>query len=751
MTAGRRRAVRQWAAMLGALIVATPAAASPALLPTPASVAERGPGFLLTGAPLVAVDAGGRNAAARLAELMEKAGVDLRSPVARSETRVTVRFRRVAGLAAEGYRLATGPDGAVIEASDDNGLLHGAVTLWQLATSGKPGMVAGVSIADQPRFPWRGLMLDSARHPQSPVFIRQLIDAMMASKLNRLHWHLVDDQGWRLEIKRHPKLTGVSSCRSPAVARGAPPLPRICGSYTQAEVRDLVAYAAARGVTIVPEIEMPGHALSALRADPSLGMGVPIPPGTESDWGVFPWLYNTDDRTFAFLENVLTEVLALFPSHDIHIGGDEAVKDQWKADPATQARIHALGLKDENALQGWFTARIGKFLAARGRRLIGWDEILDGGVPADAAITSWRGVDGGVRAAKAGHDAVLSPDPVLYVNNRQGSGPGEPPGRGRLVTLADLLAFDPIPEGLTAEQQRHILGLQANLWTEHTRTEARAAWMFFPRALAVAESGWSLRPTTALRPFIDQLVPQLDRITALGLTPANSLTAVEVTLAPAGGRVRATLGGQSGLPIRYTTDGTAPTAASATYARPLELASGTHLRAASFLSQRSLPGALDMQVTTAAALTRTSRQLTLCSDAVALDLEDDWPATGERAHFLLDILNPCWRWRDAPVAGAKRIAVTVGQVPFNFQVGADRDRIRFRPPATPQGEMEVRQGGCEGPRIAVLPLAPAAARPGTTRLEAALPAMTGAADLCFTYTARGPDPLWAIDRVELLP
>ena len=748
--AGGRQTVRRWATV-AALVMATPAAAAPQLLPTPASVAERGVGFSLVGVPLVATDAGAHNAAARLSELMGKSGVTLASPVARSEARVAVRFRRVAGLPAEGYRLTSGPTGAVIEASDDSGLLHGAVTLWQLATAGTPGQVAGVVIADQPRFWWRGLMLDSARHPQSLTFIRRLIDAMMASKLNRLHWHLVDDQGWRLEIKRYPRLTQVSGCRARAVAANAPPLPPICGSYSQAEVRELVAYAAARGVTIVPEIEMPGHALSALRADPSLGMGVPIPPGTESDWGVFPWLYNTEDRTFAFLENVLTEVLALFPSRDIHIGGDEAVKDQWKADAATQARIRALGLKDENALQGWFTARVGRFLAARGRRLMGWDEILDGGVPADAAITSWRGVDGGVRAAKSGHDAVLSPDPTLYLNNRQGSGPGEPPGRGRLVTLADLLAFDPIPAGLTPEEQRHILGLQANLWTEHTRTDARAAWMFFPRALVVAESGWSPRPAKALRPFIDQLVPQLDRITALGLTPANSLTAVEVALAPAGRKVRATLGGQSGLPIRYTTDGTTPNANSPPYAAPLELASGTHLRAAAFLADRALAGALDTRVTTAAALTRTSRQLTLCSDAVALDLEDDWPATGERAHFLLDILNPCWRWPDAPVTQARRIAITVGQVPFNFQVGADRDRIRFRPPATPAGEMEVRQSGCEGPRIAVLPLTPAATRPGTTRLEAALPPMPSATELCFTYTARGPDPLWTIERVELLP
>ena len=742
-------------AMLVAMVAATPAAAEPALLPAPATLAGRDAGFILVaGTPLVAADPGSRNAAARLVELMGQAGVALPAPSATTQAKIAVRFRRVAGLAAEAYRLSTSPAGAVIEASGDSGLLYGAVTLWQLATAATPGEVEGVAITDQPRFGWRGIMLDSARHPQSLAFIRSLVDAMMASKLNRLHWHLVDDQGWRLEIKRYPELTKVAGCRAPAVAPPAPPLPQICGSYSQHEVRALVAYAAQRGVTIVPEIEMPGHALSAIRANPKLGMGVPVPPSTEADWGVFPWLYNTEERTFTFLENVLDEVMALFPSRDIHTGGDEATKEQWKADPATQARIRALGLKDENALQGWFMARIGRYLAAHGRRLIGWDEILEGGVPANAAITSWRGVEGAVTAAKAGHDAVLSPDPLLYLNNRGGTGPDEPPGRGRLVSLADLLAFNPIPAGLTPEQARHILGLQANLWTEHTRTDARAAWMLFPRALAVAELGWSARAPGALRPFLDRLVPQIDRLASLGIAPADSLFAVEAALAPAGAstdkRIRVTLGGQSGLPIHVTTDGSAPTAAAPLYTAPLDLAPGTRLRAATFLGDRAMPGAADLTLTNSAALTRTSRQLTLCTEKVALDLEDDWPATGPRAHFIIDILNPCWRWDAAPVAGAARIAVTVGQLPFNFQVGADRGKITFRPPATPAGELEVRRG-CDGPRLATLPLAPAAARPGTTRLEATLPPLTAPADLCFTYTASGPDPLWAIDRVELMP
>jgi hexosaminidase len=249
---------------------------------------------------------------------------------------------------------------------------------------------------------------------------------MALNKLNRLHWHLVDDQGWRLPIDRYPRLTQVGAWRIPASAAPAPPLPRTGGVYTKAEIRDIVAFAAERGITIVPEIEMPGHALSAIRAYPELGVGPKPPPGIESDWGVFPYLYNVDDQTFAFLENVLTEVMDLFPGRYIHIGGDEAVKDQWRADPRIQARIKALGLADEEALQGWFVARIGTFLAAHGRTLIGWDEILKGAVPASATVMAWTGVEGATKAAAAGHETILAAAPTLYFDHIEAMPKREP-------------------------------------------------------------------------------------------------------------------------------------------------------------------------------------------------------------------------------------------------------------------------------------------------------------------------------------
>ena len=697
-------------------------------------------------------DPGATNAAERFVELMRSQNIVLqRDGGSSTQRKPIIRFVRAPGMAPEGYRLTTGPMSATISATSDAGLFYGAVTLWQLATQddGKH-RVAALTIEDAPRFGWRGLMLDSARHFQSPAFVRHLIDWMAANKLNRLHWHLVDDQGWRLQIRGYPKLTEISGWRRPTTAAGAPPLPVTGGFYTQAEVRQIVAYAAERGITIVPEIEMPGHALSAIRAYPALGMGVPIPAGTESDWGVFPWLYNTHGRTFGFLEDVLSQVIELFPSPWIHVGGDEAVKDQWRASPVIQAQIKSLGLKDEDALQGWFTARIGRFLASKDRRLVGWDEILDGGVPASATVMSWRGIEGAATAAKTGHDTILSPAPVLYINNRQGTGPEEPPGRGDVETLGDVLAFEPMPPALTPDQQGHVLGLQANLWTEHARTEARAAWMAFPRAMAIAETGWAANGPRDLRGFMDALVPQIERLRPLGLKAANSAYAVLGKLDLAKGTVSATLSNQAGLPIHYTLDGQAPSAMSPQYRERLSLSPGTRLRAAAFLNGSALSGGYDRVASMTVARTHTNRELTPCSSAVLLDLEDDYPAKGPRAHFLFDIFNPCWQWPAAPMAGVRRIAVSVGQVPFNFQVGADRDKIHFRPPATPNGEFEVRADGCDGRRIAVLPLAPAVVNPGVTRLVADLPVSASKSDLCITYTARGPDPLWAIDTVELL-
>ncbi|QXQ07940.1 beta-N-acetylhexosaminidase [Sphingosinicellaceae bacterium] len=656
-----------------ALVLATLApmatAASPSLLPLPASI-QMGTGSLRishTSTVAVAADApGAARAAALLGDMLKRSrGFDLKPA-----SNATIRFVRTAGGKPESYRLTVDSVHATITAPDDAGLFYGAITLWQLVSA--DGTIPAVTIDDAPRFGWRGLMLDSARHYQSPAFIKRLLEWMALAKLNRFHWHLVDDQGWRIPIDKYPRLTAVGGWRVPASVPPAPALPREGGVYSKAEIRDIVAFAAARNITVIPEIEMPGHALAAIRAYPKLGMGVTPPPGIESDWGVFPYLYNTDDATFAFLEDVLAEVIDLFPGPYIHIGGDEAVKDQWHSDPATQARIKALGLKDEEALQGWFIARIGKFLTAHGRKLIGWDEILAGGVPESATVMSWQGVDGAAKAAAAGHDAILAAGPTLYFDNIEGA--AEPIGRGHVVSLADVYGFDPLPASIPTAREQHILGLQGTLWTEHMRSEARVAHQAFPRALAVAELGWSAAGSKDYPGFERRAAAQVERLRAFELTQAST---------------------------------------------------------ASFMPTPKSP-------------------LTTCEDKLVLGLEDDYPAAGPRATFKVDILAPCWKWAGAPVAGAKTIEVDVGQLPFNYQIGNDRDAIRFRPPATPDGELEVRDG-CDGDRLAVLPLAPAVRNPGVSTLRAPLPLGAGAAGLCLTFTARGSDPIWAVAAVRLVP
>ncbi|MGN6278082.1 MAG: beta-N-acetylhexosaminidase, partial [Sphingomonas sp.] len=465
------------AAALSLLAPAAASAATPAdlpLLPMPASVTQQAGSFTLAHTTIAARDSGERAAADRLRNLAARAG----GPALSVSKTGRIRFRHDASVTGtEAYRLVVTPTGATVSAATDAGLYYGAETLWQLIAAGH-GRIPAVTIADQPAFAWRGVMLDSARHFQPVAYVEQLIDRMAMAKLNTLHWHLADDQAWRIQIDRYPRLTQIGACRQEAGAAGfdartGKPAP-YCGFYSKADIRAVVAYAAAHHVTIVPEIDMPGHATALVAAYPQLA-SIPNPPNSPSNqWGVLPNLLNPTDTTFTFVENVLDEVMALFPGRYIHLGGDEAVKDQWRANPAIQAQIKRLGLKDENDLQGWFMARLGDYLAQHGRRMIGWDEILEGQVPADATVMSWHGIDGAITAAKSGHDAILAPAPIFYLDNRQSDSPDEPPGRDTTMDWQKLYAFDPAPSELTPDQRRHLLGLQVNLWTEHVRTTAYA-------------------------------------------------------------------------------------------------------------------------------------------------------------------------------------------------------------------------------------------------------------------------------------
>ena len=759
------------AAGLAAALIAGRSQAVPTvnIIPAPmiAQASGASPVRIADGAVIVvpASDKGARRIALWLRDLAGRTrGLKLTPADRAASGRAAIVFKRGVAASRESYDLSVGDGRVTITAATDAGLLYGAASLWQLMTPDDrrgPVTLQAVSIHDAPRFAWRGLMLDSARHYQSPAFIKKLIDVMALHKLNVLHWHLTDDQAWRLEIKKYPRLTRIGGWRVPAGAAAKADIdpkthkPRLYGGiYTQAQVKEIVAYAADRNVTIVPEIEMPGHALSAILAYPELGSDGRAPPSIQSDWGVFPYLYNLDDHTFAVLDEVLTEVMALFPSPYIHVGGDEAVKDQWKASPKIQAQMKALGITSEDELQSYFTHRIATFLTAHGRKLIGWDEILDNApLPPGAAVMSWRGIDGAIAAAKAGHDTVLAPAPWLYFDNRQSGRPQEPPGRGAVIDLKTVYDFDPAPAALTTEQHDHILGVQANVWTEHIRTEDRVETMLFPRLAAVAETDWSPRSAHSWDSFADRLPAMLARYRALGVKADDAAVAVTMDAIPEGGwdNTAVRLSTQFGIgEIHYTTDGTTPTVKSPAYATPLSLPPFTEVQAAAFKHGAAISPVTERVIVPDTVRRLTSQQLQLCTNKLVLNLEDDGPIKGPRAVFLVDIMNPCWIYPKAEMDGVARLSVGVGQIPFNFQIGADKDKIPLRPPHTHDGELEVRDG-CDGPVIATLPLTPVTKTTGVTTLTAAIAPMTGAHDLCFTFTARSVDPISVIDWVQTVP
>jgi hexosaminidase len=381
--------------------------------------------------------------------------------------------------------------------------------------------IPAVEIRDAPRFPYRGLLVDVARHYYPPAFIKTVIDLLALYKLNTLHLHLTDDQGWRLEIKKYPRLTEIGAWRKetivgqhfdPYVGDSTPH----GGFYTQDQIRDLVAYAAARQITILPEIEMPGHAQAALAAYPELSCtGGPFEVSTK--WGTHENIYCPSERTFAFLEDVLVEVMQLFPSRYIHIGGDEVPKKQWKESPVAQEVIRREGLADEEGLQSYFIRRIERFLIAHQRKLIGWDEILEGGLAPEATVMSWRGDAGGIEAVRQGHDVIMTPANRTYFDYYQGDATVEPLAIGGFLPIDSVYAFEPVPLELTAEQARHVLGAQGNVWTEYIATPDHLEYMLLPRMLALSEVLWSPKEARSWRGFVARLPAHLARLDALGV------------------------------------------------------------------------------------------------------------------------------------------------------------------------------------------------------------------------------------------
>jgi len=522
--------------MLAALAIAFASDSVPAVVPRPAHVTVQAGAFTLRAGTVIVTDRALRGLGELLGDyLFPATGLRLAVRTAAPTGTQAISLRldsSLARLGAEGYRLDAGPSHVAIRAYRAAGAFYGIQTLRQLFPAAilRQAKVAAtawtmpaVSIEDSPRFGWRGLLLDVARHFMPKEFVKKVIDLLALHKLNRLQLHLTDDQGWRIEIRRYPRLTQVGAWRRQTIV-GRPDDDSTKwrfdgqphgGFYTQDDIAEIVAYARARFVTLVPEIEMPGHSQAAIAAYPELGNTSDTLP-VFTGWGVDLNILNPGDATIAFEQNVLTEVMRLFPGLWIHTGGDEAPKAQWKANPLAQARIRELGLKDEEALQGYFTRRMDEFLTSHGRRLIGWDEILEGGLAPNATVMSWRGTEGGIAAARAGHDVVMAPTSHTYFDYYQSTDTTtEPLAIGGFLPLDTVYAFDPIPAALTAAEAKRVLGGQGQLWTEYIADAKRLEYMAFPRACALAEVLWTPREERDYVDFTRRLATHLERLAVL--------------------------------------------------------------------------------------------------------------------------------------------------------------------------------------------------------------------------------------------
>ncbi|MBS1669300.1 MAG: family 20 glycosylhydrolase [Bacteroidetes bacterium] len=500
-----------------------------------------------------------------------------------------------------GYRLHIKTDHIEIVAHSIVGALYGMESLWQLMLLHPDKPLPCVVIEDRPRFQYRGLMLDVSRNFYPISFVKELLDLMALYKMNTLHWHLTDGPGWRLEIKKYPRLTQLSAWRSHLTWRewwangrkykeeGDPMA--YGGYYTQADAKEVVAYAAERGIIVIPEIEMPGHSEEVTTAYPSLSCsGLPYKNGE---------LCLGNDSTFTFLEDVLTEVMQIFPSTYIHVGGDEAGTESWKHCPKCQDRIRREGLKNESELQSYGVKRIEKFLNAHGRKLLGWDEIMEGGLAPSATVMSWRGTKGGIEAASMGHDVIMTPGSYCYFDHYQADPATQPEAIGGFLPLKTVYSFEPVPQELKAENAGHVIGAQANLWTEYISSAQQAEYMLFPRLLALAEVTWSAKNHRDWDDFRERLYHQYFLLQSLHVNYCRPSSQVDIHagIDYQSHATHISMESEQYSPvIRYTLDGSRPVSTSALYKDSLIIKDSARLRAAVFLDTalQGIPSSLDV-------------------------------------------------------------------------------------------------------------------------------------------------------------
>ena len=497
------------------------------------------------------------------------------------------KFKR---LGKEGYQLIVTEKFVTVKSPSPAGIFYGVQSLYQLLppevekneqVTSVTWSIPSVTIEDKPRFTWRGMHLDVGRHFAPVEFVKKYIDLLASYKMNTFHWHLTEDQGWRIEIKKYPKLTEIGSKRKETMGDSTP----YGGFYTQKEIKEVVKYAKERFITIVPEIEMPGHSLAALTAYPEFSCtGGPFEVGTT--WGVFEDVYCAgNEKTFKFLKDVLSEVIPLFPGKFFHIGGDECPKERWKKCPKCQARIKNNKLGNEHRLQSYFVQRIERFLRSKGKRLVGWDEILEGGLAPGATVMSWRGTEGGIAAAKANHDVVMTPGSHCYFDHYQGLPDGEPKAIGGFLTIDTVYAYEPVPAELTPRQAKHILGAQGNVWTEYMPNTRHVEYMILPRLLAISEVVWSDKSHRNYSDFIKRLEQHYDRFVYRDFnfrvpTPVG-FGGKRYIFEPTEIELKSPISSAS---IYYRLDGLDPTPGSMKYTNPIRIANDFTLKAILILS-----------------------------------------------------------------------------------------------------------------------------------------------------------------------
>jgi len=568
------------------------------IIPAPVSL-EKKSGFFKLDKTVVLISNETANAATAdmlNAFIAQKGGFALRTAkTAGNDHAIVLSSAGADKLPAEGYELQVSGTTVTITGKGA-GLFYGVQSLMQMMPEkkGQEIDVPASTIKDYPRFKYRGMHLDVGRHTFPVSFIKKYIDLMAQYKLNNFHWHLTEDQGWRIEIKKYPKLTSVGSVRAgtiighhPGVATDNTPYK---GFYTQDDVKEVVAYAAKKFINVIPEIELPGHSSAAIAAYPQLSCFPdrdtyidPKAPWSGSrkgkqlqqTWGVFDDVFAPTEYTFGFLEDVLDEVIALFPSKYIHIGGDESPKEYWKESPFCQQLIKDKGLKDEHGLQSYFIQRIEKYINSKGRSIIGWDEILEGGLAPNATVMSWRGIEGGIAAAKLNHDVIMTPGSNgLYVDHAQSKSPDEPVNIGGASPYTKIYAYDPVPEELPAEQKKFIMGVQANLWTEYVENTAKVEYQILPRIFALSEIAWSPLDRKDLKNFSEERVPvhlaKLDQTNTNYWVPTpigqsdQELSGENITL-----NLKVPV---TGAKIYYTLDGTRPSIVSNQLISPFKIA-----------------------------------------------------------------------------------------------------------------------------------------------------------------------------------